>query len=106
MSARKKARKLDPDAPVGVLTFKSHVYIAHQKNEVTELLTCGGSYPNMTIDQAETADWQHVLMEANASLFEYLRFDTNDPANQFAILKKLALIAAIAETWGKTITGE
>jgi len=106
MSKRKKARKFDPDAPVGVITFKGHVYSAHQKNEVIEYLTCGGSIQGVTIENAELADWQHVLMEANASLFEHLRFDANDPKNQFAILKKLALIAAIVETWGKTLTGE
>jgi hypothetical protein len=80
--------------------------VEDKKRCVIERLQLGGDFPQCNKENATSQDWQHILSEANTDLFEYLRFDENDPEVAKVIVKRLALIAAIVEEWAENFDGE
>lgn len=79
--------------------------VQEQRNAVAEKLQMGGDFPQCEAKSATDQDWQHILAETQAEIFEQCRFDVSDPPVNRGLKRRLAILAAICEAWHDELEG-
>lgn len=80
--------------------------IEEQSKRIIERLQFFGDLPQVDERTACQQDWQALLMQSIADIFEHCRLDESDPLVQEGLLKDLALLSAVCREWAKQMEAE